>query len=223
MTNYRLGFLFIALLAMLAGCTSVTVDQMRWEDTSIDPNQDSIVILGRHHSPEYETESSLVSCIGSKLTNRLGGLNVINEREFQDALYPWFEPRTAPLNMDKFISILDQPMVEDALKERNIKYMIWIEGATEKINGMGSMSCAVVAGGGGCFGFGAWEDQSNYEASIWDFSETKEVGRITTDAQGTSYMPAVVVPVPILARVQSNACEGMGRQLSEFLQPGAAG
>lgn len=223
MNNYRLGFLFIALLAMLAGCTNVTVDQMRWEDTSIDPDQDSIVILGRHHSPEYETESSLVSCIGSKLTNRLGGLNVINEREFQDALYPWFEPRTAPLNMDKFISILDQPMVEDALKERNIKYMIWIEGATEKINGMGSMSCAVVAGGGGCFGFGAWEDQSNYEASIWDFSETKEVGRITTDAQGTSYMPAVVVPVPILARVQSNACEGMGRQLSEFLQPGAAG
>lgn len=216
-------FSMISFAAVLTGCTSVDVDQIRMEETSIDPNNDAVVILGRRHSPEYETESSLINCIGNKIGSSIRGLNVLDEEEFQDALYPWFEPRTSPLNMENFIRMLDQPMVAEQLESRNVKYIIWIEGSTEKINSIGSMSCAIVAGGGGCFGFGSWEDQSKYEASIWDFSETKEVGRITTDAQGTSYMPAVVIPVPLLARVQSNACEGMGRQLSSFLQPGEAG
>jgi len=29
-------------------------------------------------------------------------------------------------------------------------------------------------------------------------------------------MPAFVVPIPLLARVESNACEGMGKQLANF-------
>lgn len=215
-TQRILSILLVTLF--FTGCTSVQVDQLRWEETNIDPESESIVVLGRHHSPEYETESSLVECIGRQLKSSIRGLDVVDEREFQDTMYPWFEPRTAPLTMDKFIQILDQPMVSEALENRNIRYMVWIEGATEKINGIGSMSCAIVAGGGGCFGFGAWEDESRYEASIWDFSETREVGRISTDASGTSYMPAIIVPIPLLARVQANACEGMGKQLGEFLQ-----
>ena len=207
------------LSTSMVGCTSVKVDQLRWEETSIDTSKETIVILGRHHSPEFETEPSLVSCLGGKLESRLKGLNVINETEFQNTLYPWFEPRTAPLTMEKFIKTLDQPLISDAMRAQNIKYMIWIEGATEKIDGYGSLSCGITPGGAGCFGFGAWEDESKYEASIWDFEETKEVGKITTDASGTSYVPAVVVPIPLLARVQANACSGMGEQLSSFLQP----
>lgn len=217
----KIHLMFLVLIgAVLSGCTSVTVDQVRLDATEINPAVDTVVVLGRHHSSEYETEPSLVSCVGRKLRSNIGGgLNVIGETEFQDALYPWFEPRTAPLNLEKFIQILDQPYVDDALRERNVKYMIWIEGGTEQTNSIGSLSCTIVPGGAGCFGFGAWEDQSNYEASIWDFQDTTEVGRISTDAQGTSYLPAVVIPVPLLARVQANACDGMGDQISDFLQP----
>jgi len=214
------NILLILLIGIvLSGCTSVTVDQLRLEATELDPTKDTIVVLGRHHSSEYETEPSLVSCVGRKLKSNIRGLNVIDETEFQNALYPWFEPRTAPLNLEKFTQILDQPYVEDALKERNVKYMIWIEGGTEQINSVGSLSCSIFPGGAGCFGFGKWEDQSNYEASIWDFQDTSEVGRISTDAQGTSYVPAIIIPIPILARVQANACDGMGDQIADFLQP----
>lgn len=204
----------------LLGCTNVTVDEMRWEATDINPNAESVVILGRHHSPEYETEPALVSCIGGKLQRSIQGLNVIPETEFIDMMYPWFEPRTAPLNMDKFLRVLDEPLIRNELEKQKVRYMIWIEGATEKTNEAGSMSCAIGPGGGGCFGFGRWEDESEYEASIWDFQNTREAGRISTDAQGTSYMPAIVVPIPLLARVQSNACDGMGDQISAFLNVG---
>jgi len=205
----------------LSACTTVSIDEMRWQETDIDLGQDSIVILGRHHSPEYETEPELVSCIGRRLKSGMRGLNVIPEHEFMNMLYPWFEPRTAPLTMDKFIKILDEPLIRDELKKHRVRYMIWVEGATETVNQVGSMSCAIGPGGGGCFGFGSWESQSEYEASIWDFENTREAGRISTDAQGTSYMPAIVIPIPILARVQTNACDGMGSQLSAFFAPEA--
>ncbi len=212
-------FLLLFIGSAMVGCTTVTIDQIRLDNTQIDPSKDTIVVLGRHHSSEYETEPSLVSCVGRKLKSNIGGgLNVIDETEFQNALYPWFEPRTAPLNLEKFIQILDQPYVEDALKQRNVKYMIWIEGGTEQTSSGGTLSCTILPGAAGCFGFGVWEDQSNYEASIWDFQETNEVGRISTDAQGTSYLPAIFIPVPLLARVQANACDGMGDQIADFLQ-----
>lgn len=207
-------------VALSTACTTVTVDELRWEETSIDPENDSVVILGRHHSPEYETEPKLVSCIGSKLKQNMSGLNVIPESDFIDLMYPWFEPRTAPLNMEKFTRTLDEPYIHQTLENENIRYIIWIEGATETLNQIGSMSCALSPGGGGCFGFGSWDNESSYEASIWDFENTREVGKISTDATGTSYMPAIVVPIPIIARVQSNACNGMGDQISTFLSPG---
>ena len=213
----------ISALLCISGCTSVSVDEMRWQATDLDPDTESVVILGRHHSPDYETEPSLIACIGGKLSRQISGLKVIPETEFKDIMYPWFEPRRAPLNMNKFIRILDEPLIREEMQRQKIRYMIWIEGDTEKINESGSMSCAIGPGGGGCFGFGRWEDESAYEASIWDFENTREAGRISTDAQGTSYVPAVVVPIPLLARVQSNACDGMGDQISNFLDAGQGG
>lgn len=214
--------IMLSALTLLNACTTVTVDEMRWQETSLDFTRDTVVVLGRHHSPEYETEPELVSCIGNRLKSEMRGLNVIPEAEFVDLLYPWFEPRTAPLTMEKFIQILEEPLIRDELERHGVRYMIWVEGATETVNQVGSMSCAIGPGGGGCFGFGSWENQSEYEASIWDFENTQEAGRISTDAQGTSYMPAIVIPIPILARVQSNACDGMGTQLSAFLAPEAS-
>lgn len=212
-------FIALSLLALFTGCTTVTIDELRWAETSIDPEIESIVVLGRHHSPDYETEPELISCIGSKLKRNIAGLNVIPEPEFIDIMYPWFEPRTAPLNMEKFSRTLQEANIIQTLQNQNIRYIIWIEGATETLNEIGSMSCGFTGTGGGCFGFGSWENESAYEASIWDFENTQEVGKISTDASGTSYMPAVVIPIPIIARVQSNACNGMGEQLSNFFLP----
>ena len=219
----NISMALLGAIFLLTGCTSVTVDQVRLEESGIDPTHETIVVMGRHHSPEFETEPSLVSCIGRKLQRQISGLNVIGEQQFQDTLYPWFEPRTAPLNMDRFLGVLNEPLISDVLKENNLRYIVWIEGATEQVNSGGSLSCAIGPGGGGCFGFGTWEDESRYEASIWDYENQREVGRISTDASGTSYMPAIVIPIPMLARVQANACEGMGRQLGEFLQPANEG
>jgi len=48
------------------------------------------------------------------------------------------------------------------------------------------MSCAAGPGGGGCLGFVWWENQAEYEASVWDLEKRTAVGRVSVDATGTS-------------------------------------
>ena len=108
-------------------------------------------------------------------------------------------------------------MVPARMAELKTEYMIWIDGSTIRTNSAGSMTCGIGPGGAGCFGFGTWGNDSDYEATIWDFTDKAEVGRVNTSASGQSYMPAVVVPIPIIAPVQGTACDGIGDQLLEFL------
>lgn len=208
--------LFIIPILMITACTTVNVDHIKLEENLALESGDAIVILGRHHSAEFETESTLISCIGNKIRNSTNQVQVIPEQQFVNDFYPWFEARTAPLHPKKLKIIFDQPQVTQKMQQLNIRYFVWIEGSTEKTNSAGSMGCAVGPGGAGCFGFGTWEDTSDYETSIWDFGDFREVGRISTDAVGTSYLPSFVIPIPLLARVEGDACEGMGKQLVDF-------
>lgn len=62
-----------------------------------------------------------------------------------------------------------------------------------------------------------WEKDSSYEASIWDLKRARSVGLISAEASGTSYLPAIIVPIPLIARTQAAACDGLAEQLKGFL------
>jgi len=213
--NSKVWFALMALCG-LSACTTINVDQVRLEK-NVELNEgDAMVILGRHQSAEFETEHSLVSCIGGRLKRATNEIRIIPEEDFVNEFYPWFEARTAPLHPEKLRKVLDQPQVAAKIKALQIRYFVWVEGSTERTGSSGSMTCSIGPGGGGCFGFGTWEDTSDYETTIWDLDSFKEVGRVSTEAVGTSYMPAFVVPIPLLAQVQGDACQGMGKQLVKF-------
>lgn len=207
----------VVLLGALCGCTSTTIDQVRHGYTGINQGE-HIVILGRRHSSDDETEVDFIRCVGDYIAAQEGaGIEVVPESQFADSLYPWFEPRTAPLRMNGLKNLLRQADIAARINELGIRYMVWIDGSTQKTSSVGSIACSV--GPGGCLGFGMWENESEYEATVWDLANLKAVGQVRADAKGTSYMPAVVVPIPLIARVKSGACKGMGEQLSEFLSP----
>lgn len=216
-----LAAFFLTFATLCAGgCSSVTIDQMRLANTSIDLESERVVVLGRQHSAAYEAEGDLVDCVASQLSFGAGGMQVIPQTEFVDSLYPWFEPRTAPLSLERFNLLLENGLLRDALEAYEIRYIIWIEGATERVDSSGGLSCSITAAGGGCLGMGIWEDESRYEASIWDFQGMQESGRISADSRGTSYMPAVIIPIPLLAMVQTDTCRGLGRQIQQFIVSG---
>lgn len=213
---HRLRSAFVAGgMALVAGCTTTNIDEVRSGYTGIGVGE-SVVVLGRRHKSDYETEVDFIECVGKALRGG-GAFNIVREQEFADSLYPWFEPRTAPIRMSGFQNMLKRDEVAARITAMGVRYIVWIDGSTEVTDSAGSIACSIGPGGGGCLGFGTWENESKYEASIWDFENRVNVGQISADAKGTSYMPAVVVPIPLIARVKANACRGMGEQLRSFL------
>ena len=206
---------------VLSGCSAVTtVDEFRPTNQAIQLNDsEKVVILGRRDAGHYETDSEFIDCVANRINS--ADIRVVAEQEFIDAIYPWFEPRTAPFSLDRLDKLMAMPRVADKLGQLDIKYMIWIDGRTQGTNSSGSMTCGVGPTGAGCFGFGTWGTESEYEATIWNFSDWAEVGKMSAQASGQSYMPAVVVPIPIIAPVQDTACESLGTQLSEYLSSGS--
>lgn len=202
---------------VLQGCVNATVDEMTFLEPGDGIGDASVVILGRRHAPDYETEFEFIDCVADHIRRGDKSITVLPEVDFVNSLYPWFEPRTAPLRTEDIDKLLSQKPVAEKLTELKLEYMVWIDGSTIETNSSGSMTCGVGPGGAGCFGFGTWGNASDYEATIWDFTDRTEVGRISANTSGQSYMPAVVVPIPIIAPVQGAACDSLGGQLLRYL------
>ena len=216
-TDARRLLFALALLAGLGGCVTATVQEVREAETAMLAT-DAIVVLGRQSLPtSMETEHDFVSCVSKHMGSGSDKVKVIEAQAFRDALFPWFEPRTAPANTSDLPELIAQPALARRLDEIGLKYLVWIEGATRRTDSGGSLTCSVTAAGAGCFGFLTWENDSSYEASVWDIRNGTSAGRISSDAVGTSYMPAVVVPLPLIAPVRSSACSSMATQLRSFL------
>lgn len=208
------------LMASLGGCVTSTVQEVREASTGMSEG-DSIVILGRRDRPSSdETELDFIDCVSNNLGKGGTAVNVINEQAFRDAVFPWFEPRTAPARTSDLPELMATPVLSQRLQEIGLRYLVWIDGSTVRTDSAGSMTCSVTTAGAGCFGFLSWENDSSYEASIWDLRSGNTVGRVSSDAIGTSYMPAIVVPLPFIARVQNSACTSLAGQLKSFITSG---
>lgn len=215
----KLASLLIVLFSVLASCTSTTVDEFRQGETGIESNE-SVVILGRRQASDYETRAEFVDCVGNRMTQGANPISVIPEQVFVDAMFPWFEPRTAPLRTQDLERLMAEQVVADKMDEFGVRYIVWLDGYTETTDRSGSISCTVGPGGAGCFGFGSWEDDSNFDARVWDVGTFANVGTISADATGQSYVPALIIPIPLIARVEANACSRLADQLKGFVKGG---
>ena len=214
----HLGKLMMVLLPgiLIGACTTARVEDVRVTSTGIEEGE-GVVIMARSYHLGNETESKFIDCVGNAISRGSGGLRVIPHDEFVDALFPWFEPRTAPSDTKGLPDLLKRPGVADTIAEKGVRYVIWLDGDTERTTGGGSLSCAVGPGGGGCFGFAWWQNDSKYEAAVWDITALETAGTISADVSGTSYLPAVVIPIPLIARTRAKACKGLADQLKMFI------
>lgn len=216
-----------------AGCMTSKVDETRQSASAIQANE-SVVILKKPQIEGVGTEGDFLSCVQERLGGELvhpqdgqtskrpkdGAVpfKIYGEQQFTDAMFPWFEPSTAPANAAGLKSLLEHPGVTERLMQIGVRYVVWLDGTTRKTNGGGSVSCAV---GGptvvGCFGVGWWDKESDYVATVWDLQTATELGTVTTDVTGTSVLIGAVAPIPIITRVQSTACNRLSEQLRSFL------
>jgi hypothetical protein len=230
------------LCSALAGCMTAKIEEMREAPTQISSHE-AIVLLAKPHLEGTGTEDKFLDCLERELVGTSvsadvaerqrsgkaieprsnlakGPFQIYADHSFIDALYPWLEPSTAPANAQGFTTFLARPGVSDLVASMGVRYIVWIDGLTQKTDGGGSIACAAGPGGAGCLGLGWWEKTSDYEATIWDLREGISAGSLTTDVKGTSVMIGAIAPIPLIAPVQSTACDRLAGQLKSFLLGG---
>lgn len=209
--------LLVVMLILLNGCVATTVQQIRHADTGIDSDQ-GIAILGRFSHTENETETEFIRCVANRAEGGSNGLAVMSEETFIDQLFPWFEPRRAPSNIEELGGLLDQPLIRKKVEDLGVRYLVWVGGRTERVDQSGTVHCAMATGAmPACFGFLSWEGEAEYEANVWDISKGVSVGKLSSEASGTSFIPAIIVPLPFIAPVQSAACTTLASRLKDFI------
>lgn len=200
----------------LSGCMTSRVEESKNIATGISADE-SIVILASSYHRGKAAEEDFVGCVSKRIQSGRSRITVYPQRQFTDALFPWFEPRTAPQSAEQLPELLERPGVAQRIKESGIRYVVWLGGNTERTSGGGSLSCAIGPGGGGCFGLAWWEDDASYDAAVWDLQRKADAGTVSADVHGTSMVPALLIPMPFIARTQSAACKDMARELDRFL------
>jgi len=225
----------LAMLAALASaCMTSKVDETRQVAASIQANE-SIVLLKKPQLEGVGTEEVFLDCVQerlggqlvhpeegqrSKASNAPVPFKIYGEQEFTDALFPWFEPSTAPANAQGLRVLLQRPGVVERLQQIGVRYVVWLDGSTKKTDGGGSVACAAGPGGAGCIGVGWWEKESGYVASVWDMNNAAEIGSVSADVTGTSVLIGAVAPIPIITPVRRKACDQLSEQLRSFLMGG---
>ena len=218
-TFRKVCLIFVVLLGFLSvqGCVSTTQEEIRQADTGIGEDE-VIAILRRARLSGDETEQDFLDCVVARTSNGSDGLEVISNQAFVDALYPWFEWRTAPNDVRDMEQYSRIDKIKHRLETMGVRYIVWIDGITKRENQNGSVQCAVATGGiPACFGFLSWRAESLYEAVIWDIERGISVGKLSAESKGMSFVPAIVIPIPFIARTQSSACASLANQLKDFI------
>ena len=126
----------LAAALLGSGCITSTVMDARTGNTGIAENE-SIVIMAKSYHLGNETERKYIRCIEDKLGRGRDGLNVIPHDQFVDSLFPWFEPRTAPAETKNLAKLMERPGVAEKIAEQGVRYIVWLDGDTERVAGGG--------------------------------------------------------------------------------------
>ena len=207
--------ILLVLIITAVGCSTTRIDEEVNTAFTISGDE-SIVLLSNSYHTGNQTELDFMDCLNNSILKKQDTFEIIPTKQFQNLFYPWFEPSTAPQSIEDLPKILGNELIKEKLSVMKIKYLIKITGETKTNASSGALSCAAGPGGGGCFGFAWWDDTSAYNASVWDLSQETSVGNVSANVTGTSMIPAIIIPIPILARTQSNACDGLSDQIVNF-------
>ena len=216
MNNSSLLIIFFFITTLISSCTTSRLEQQVNLPLNLNEGESVVVISNSYHSGN-QTEYDFIQCVNKSLSKKQDYFNLIQTEYFQNMLYPWLEPRTAPQTPEDLSEFLSRDLVRGTLETHNIKYLINISGETNTNSSSGALSCAAGPGGGGCFGLAWWDDTSSYSASVWDIAQQSSVGSVSATVSGTSVIPALIIPIPIIARTKSSACDGLVTQLLNFL------
>lgn len=172
--------------------------------------------------PRHKFGRETEGCLATTLRERAPGVRIVHHGVIRDALYPHLELATQPPTATAFAELLARAAVQERLRGFGLTHLVAFTGGTNVAPFQGGILCGAGYGGGGCLGF-AWQDRvTSLAAALWNLERRERVAQEQARSEGTTIVPALLLPVPLIADTHTAACQELGAQVARDVMGEAA-
>ena len=196
----------IFIVSVMFGCTKSQIkDSLNANSLA---NQYTTVTI----FPINPTDKEFAECVQEKLKHDLQYLKFLQGDKFREAMFPWFEPNTAPKNIEELSALLTKPLVKKRIESLGVELLIYVSGYTKE-----EYSPFISIVGIGVTG----ERETRILVTIWDLNEIVRVGDTDISFEGTVGGGSGIIP-PFFyiwpAFTESEACGETAERISNCLK-----
>jgi hypothetical protein len=176
-------------------------------------NANKVMILPTLPLWRYTDHATAMECVGNHLRAYNPPVEIVLAESVRFDFFPWLEPSTAPTNLEDLRTLVFQPAIEQKIRGLGVRYLLSIQGGTTTSIPGGGIFCGGSGMGAGCFGFAYGSHQSSFTASIIDLQENGEHSEVASKQSSDVYVPAFLLPIPLIAPTEAAACERLARDI----------
>ena len=158
-------------------------------------------------------DRGFAECVQKDLKKEFPKKEFIPGDTFRDALFPWFEPNTAPREKAELSAILSKTLVRKRIEAIGVELLIYVHGDTNQRKFSGS-----VGGYGAAVGYYGSKRETHIWTTIWDLKDYVRVGDTDVNFQGTVHIPILGLPIIIPVFTESSACNETSKRISNCLK-----
>ncbi|NJD24711.1 MAG: hypothetical protein FIB06_04840 [Betaproteobacteria bacterium] len=179
---------------------------------------DKVLLLPDTYSWRYTDNGEAMQCVGNRLRSYQPPIAVsVMTDVVRLQFFPWLEPSTGPRLAEDFIAWLALPAVRNKFDELGFRFLLSHQGGTRTTIPGGGILCGASMGGGGCLGFAWGTHESSFTATLFDMHTQASPRDFASLKSSGVYVPAFVLPIPLLAPTESAACESLARDVYDAL------
>jgi hypothetical protein len=176
---------------------------------STDDASPRVVLLSDAATWRYGRTGQAMSCLGDRLVAARPPVSIMDAEDLRSALFPWLERSTAPSGAERLLALIAQSAVQRKLAALGVRYLVDFSGGTTMDIGRGGIFCGAGYGGGGCLGFAWGSRESSFRATVLDVRQAMEVAAEAVQERGGVYVPALILPIPLIAATETAACDAL--------------
>jgi len=159
--------------------------------------------------PVNSEDKEFAECVQEKLKEKLQYLKFIPGDKFREDMFPWFEPNTAPKNVEELSALLSKPFVKKRIESLGVELLIYVHGYS-KINDEGAYNI-LLSMGYFC------KRETHIWTTVWDLKEIVRVGDTDISFKGSAGAGIFIVPpfvYIIPAFTETSACGETAERIS---------
>lgn len=211
------GVIFLAALMATAGFIKSHIQDTPRAPSGINLDE-AVTVLPLHPPSVLGDDEGIADCLHRAMQSESPTLQFVLPWEFQDALFPRFEPGTPLIKQKELASLLNNPLLQERITRLGLRYVIYVGDSTVQGDFEGFLTGGLTGHHAGLLlGNGSPDSKNVISVIIWDLKEAGSLRMVDYKKTGTVRAGVFIVPFLVPPSAETTACSEIGRRLVDIL------